>query len=114
MVLQSAALHGWVLEVADAKSAFLQAGQTGKGRQLYTYGEPELRAALKVTEAAKVPERGGAIIGLAPPEIGHEHLENADNEVGQVQASPRRGLMARPWGCTPRLLADICRNFIFW
>ena len=50
LLLQSAALHSWTLELADAKSAFLQAGPTEAHRKIYTNGVPELKAAFGVDE----------------------------------------------------------------
>jgi hypothetical protein len=50
VLLQSAALHGWTLELANAKSALLQAGPTEVHRRIYTNDVPELKAALGVDE----------------------------------------------------------------
>jgi hypothetical protein len=85
MVLQSAALHGWVLEVADAKSAFQHAGQTEKGRQLYTYGVSELRTALKVTEEELIRILG-AVYGVtnAPRIFWKDADSKLVNQVGMV------------------------------
>ncbi len=51
LMLQSAAIHRWTIESADAASAFLQAGQTEESRRLWTYGVPELANALKVNQS---------------------------------------------------------------
>ncbi|CAK0867947.1 unnamed protein product, partial [Prorocentrum cordatum] len=81
-LLQMAAFHGWTFELADAKSAFLQAGHTEEWRKLYTKGVKELRQALQINEEESMRVLA-AIYGITnAPWVFWKYVDHKIHEAG--------------------------------